>query len=432
MRKGICRLAVTPRGLWVIFALALAVRLLWILALSPGGRANFDDGDYALYDIGAQHLLETGDFSNSLFLIRPPLFILQVYLLGGNIWVIMLANAVFGALTAVAAVWLGRRLGLSAGAAALAGVITALDVPTIHYSVFLGPEALANLLLAVGVSAFLRGVQPSRKSLGWALLGGLALGLSSLTRPAAYFLWLPLLFWQAAAQWRNWRRLLIPLGGFALAAVIPTSLWTWHNAQVFGNPVLSTISPYTMLYYRAASIENLTGNYASMDDVYLELNRRVEAEMGRDPALATLDSRHGYMAASPELGAALNRISLRVFLDHPLLYVATIPVGFARMMGTLPATVRQPGDVLMWLWNAAFLVLTALGLLRAALKRRWTLFFGVGLVMGYFIGGTVLVEAAGMSTRQRTMLTPFMAIATVVALEWFWQVWERRSSSTAT
>jgi 4-amino-4-deoxy-L-arabinose transferase-like glycosyltransferase len=387
------------------------------LAGRPGtGRASFDEGDYALYTIGAQHLAEVGDFSNSLFLIRPPLFVLQVFALGRNDLAILLVNAMLSALIAPAAVWLARRFGLTHGAAALAGVLTALDWASIRYGVFLGPEALANLLLAIGVAAFLRGVQPSRKSLGWALLGGLALGLSSLTRPATYLLWLPLLVWQVAAQRHDWRRLLVPLVGFALAAVIPTSIWAWHNTQVFSNPVLSTISPYTMLYYRAASIENLAGNYASMEDVYLELNRRVEAQMGRDPALATRDSRHGYLAASPELRAAINRVSLQIFLDHPLLYVATIPVGFARMMGLIPSSIRHVGDVLQSLWNVTFLLLTGLGLLRAALYRQWTLLFGVGLVMAYFVGGTLLVKSAGMTTRERTMLTPFMAAASAYAL----------------
>jgi 4-amino-4-deoxy-L-arabinose transferase-like glycosyltransferase len=419
-------LATTKWGIWLIFGLALAVRLLWLLALAPGGRANFDDGDYALYDIGARHLVEVGDFSNSLFLHRPPLFILQVVLLGGHIWAIMLVNAVLGALGAVAAVWLARRLGLSAGAAALAGVIVALDPSTIHYSVFLGPESLANLLLTLGVAALLRGLQGPSRSPGWLVLAGLALGLSSITRPATYLLWIPLLLWQAFAHRREWRRVLVPLAGFALLAVLPPGLWALHNGLTFNQFTVSTVTPYTMLYYRAASVENLAGGYESMDALFLELNRRVEAEMGRDPELATLDSRHGYLTAAPELAAAMNRISMEIFLEHPALYVATIPVGFARLMGLLPAAIRQPGDALLWLWNGVFLALTALGLLRAVIERRWTLFFGVGLVMAYYIAGTLMVKSAGMNTRERTMLTPFMAAASVVALEWLRGWWAGR------
>ena len=418
------RLQALSRGHWVypaVFALALTIRLVWVLALASGGRASFEDGDYVLYEIGARHIVDEGDFSNSLFLVRPPLFMLEVVALGNQPTAIVLVNAVWGALTAAAAVWLARRLGLTPGAAMLAGIITALDPTTIHYSVFLGPEGLANLLMVLGVAAFLRGVQPGSQSVAWATAAGLALALSSLTRPATYLLWLPLLVWQLAAQWRAWRRLLLPLTAFAIFAILPTSLWAWHNGQVFGNAVLSTVSPYTMLYYRAASIEYQTGHYASMDEVFLELNRRVEAEMGRDPALATLDSRHGYLAASPELGAAINRVAMRTFQGHPVLYIATIPVGFARLMGLLPSSLNTPGQALLWLWNIVFLFLTGLGLLRAALDRRWTLLIGVGLVAAYYTGGTLLVKSAGMNTRERTMLTPFMAAASAYALWWLRQ-----------
>jgi 4-amino-4-deoxy-L-arabinose transferase-like glycosyltransferase len=400
------------------FALALGARLLWILAFAPVGRAAFDTGDYALYEIGAGHLRAVGDFSNSLFLVRPPLFVLQVFALGENIWAVLLVNAVFGALTAAATVWLARRFGLHMSLALLAAVLVALDPSTIRFSAFLGPEALANLLIVVGVASFLQALRSERISVGWALLGGLALGLSSVTRPATYLLWIPLVVWQLVAQRRRWRALLLPLISFAAMSIIPTSLWAWHNAQVFDNPTLSTVSPFAMLYYRAASLENLIGDYESMDAVYLELNRRVEAEMGRDPALATADTRHGYLSASPELGAAMNRVSMAIFLENPVLYVATIPLGFVRMLGILPPVITGPGDVLVALWNTLFVLLTALGLLRAALERRWTLFFGVGLVLAYYVAGTLYVKSAGMDARERTMLTPFMAAASAYALDW--------------
>lgn len=428
------RLQAVAHSKWVyvlVFALALAIRLIWIAAIAPGGRAAFDDGDYVLYEIGAQHVAESGDFTNSLFLVRPPLFVLEVLMLGNQFAAIVLVNSVFGALAAATAVWLARQLGLPYGAALLAGVITALDPATIHYSVFLGPEGLANLLLVFGAASFLRAVQSDGHPLIWALAGGLALGLSSVTRPATYMLWLPLLIWQLVAQRKRWRKAIAPLAGFTLMALLPTTLWALHNARVFNQHTLSTISPYTMLYYRAASIENLTGDYASMDDVFLQLNRRVEAEMGRDPALATLDSRHGYLTAAPDLAAALNRVSMDIFFKHPLLYAATIPVGFARLMGLLPSSLSTPGQILLWLWNTAFLLLTGIGLVRAVIERRWTLFFGAGLVMAYYIGGTLLVKSAGMNTRERTMLTPFMAAASACAIMWIKASWPERRNRGA-
>lgn len=51
---------------------ALAIRLL-VIVTAPS-ITSLDTGDYALYDIGARHFLQYGDFSNSLFLVRPPVY----------------------------------------------------------------------------------------------------------------------------------------------------------------------------------------------------------------------------------------------------------------------------------------------------------------------------------------------------------------------
>lgn len=52
--------------------IALVIRLLVII--TAPSVAALDTGDYALYDIGARHFLQHGDFSNSLFLVRPPVY----------------------------------------------------------------------------------------------------------------------------------------------------------------------------------------------------------------------------------------------------------------------------------------------------------------------------------------------------------------------
>ena len=67
-------------------------------------------------------------------------------------------------------------------------------------------------------------------------------------------------------------------------------------------------------------------------------------------------------------------------------------------------------------WNTAFLAGTLIGLWIAFRRRQWRLFWCVLLIVGYFTTGTLIVKSAGMTTRERSMLAPFMAVATAYAI----------------
>ena len=85
------------RWLLLVFALAVAVRLALIAVQYTNDLARFQSGDYTLYRIGGEHICAQRNTTNSLFLLRPPLFPLLVCLLGVNDWAVLLANAVIGA-----------------------------------------------------------------------------------------------------------------------------------------------------------------------------------------------------------------------------------------------------------------------------------------------------------------------------------------------
>ena len=75
-------------------------------------------------------------------------------------------------------------------------------------------------------------------------------------------------------------------------------LWTSHNAATFGHRTFSTIGNFNMLYYRAASVlHQATGN--DIDEVYIELARRVEASLGNDTANITVLKQHEHNRAVP-------------------------------------------------------------------------------------------------------------------------------------
>lgn len=397
--------------LLVIFALALGLRLGYVAWRYSDDLNAFQAGDYTLYRIGGEHIRTEGDFTNSLFLLRPPLFPLLIALLGVNGPAVLLVNALLGATLVPLTIILARRLGLSARLALLAGAMAALDPASVVYSSFLGPEPLANLFLLSMTVALVYGLRaPRRREIMAGTAAGLALTLSVLARPAAFLLWIGLGAWLLLTDRQRWR----VAAAYALASVIGIGAWIAHNAITFDNPTVSTVSSYSLLYYRAASVEHWATGH-DMDTVYTDLARRVEARMGRDVSQVDTSTRHHHYTGPAELTRAMNGVAVETFTSHPLEYLYTLPIGVARMFGftnLLPGWTR----VLEVPWNVALTVGAAAGLWIACCQRRWLLFWAVLLPAAYFTVGTLLAQTSGLDTRMRTMFTPHLTIACALAI----------------
>src|SRR5262249_33002040 len=149
-----------------------------------------------------------------------------------------IANAVIGSLLPVISFFLARRFGLGDAWALLVSLIVAVDPASVVYASYLGPEALANVLLAVSVLLLLQSLEPSaNRPVVWAVGAALALGLSCLARPSSYLLWLPLAVLLVVLRRGQWKAILI----FAVTSVIVITPWIVHNGLAFGNYTYSTI-----------------------------------------------------------------------------------------------------------------------------------------------------------------------------------------------
>ena len=407
---------VSGQAFLALFGLALLMRLGLAVAWYTDDLRNFQSGDYGLYYIGGEHIRTEGDFTNSLFLVRPPLFPLLIHLLNLNSVAVLLVNSGLGALLSPLSYVFARQLGLRQPFAFLAGVIVAFDPASVVYSTFLGAEPLANLLLLLAVIVLQGGLQAPAGARAWfcGALAGSALALSALARPATYMLWVVLSVGLLLVDRRKWRLVA------ALAAVCCTStiLWTVHNGVVFGNYTFSTIGVYNLLYYRAASVERLATGKA-IDVVYRDLSERVEASLGHDTADVDSHTRYHHYAPQSELQAVMTRVAIDVFLSDPLAYIATIPLGVVRMFGR---TTPLPGwsTPLEVAWNVILVGGTAMGL-QLAFRRGERFLFGVVLIVtAYYTLGTLLVQVSGMDTRMRTMMTPLMASAVAYGASVLW------------
>lgn len=394
----------------VLSLVGFALRFGWLLSVAgwtlPSEYSRFDNGDYALYAIGAEAFAVSGTFSNSLFLVRPPLFSLMLWALGNQALAVLIANVLLGTALIPLTYVFARRLDLSPLMSLSAALIVTVDPASVAYSAFLGAEPLANFWLMAGFVSFASAIRPNlsnRRGVLYMVLAGVFHGASSLTRPLSYLLWLPLGAWLVV--FRRWK-LALALGVVGVAVMAG---WMAHNAVTFGNASFSTIGTYNLLYYRAASVEYQATGWA-IDDVYAELSRRVEGVLGHDVSQVDAGTRHGHYAAPAELQSAMTSTALNVFRAHPKEYFFTIPVGLYRILGqtNLFSGGFAVADVL---WNLALIGFACGGLIKMARRGDWQWASLLTLLCVYYIGSTVLIQTSGIDTRARTMIIPFMAIA---------------------
>ena len=148
------------------------------------------------------------------------------------------------------------------------------------------------------------------------------------------------------------------VAGYALVSIAGIGGWIGHNAVEFDNPTVSSVSAYSMLYYRAASVEN----WATDDDmatIYTNLARRVEERLGMTSRVDRM-TRHTHYSGPATLTNAMTATALETFTNHPAQYILTIPIGLGRMYGYSNIL---PGWLVFEIpWNGLLLVGTAGGL----------------------------------------------------------------------
>ncbi|NLE77827.1 MAG: hypothetical protein GX605_13895 [Chloroflexi bacterium] len=219
---------------------ALLLRLA-VLAFFPQPVAH----DALVYDALAVHLLsgqgyvlEPGDLPTATRGPAYPFFLTGLYALFGRRYGAVFVSQALLDLAVVALTYaLAWLLYRRRAAATLAAWGYALYLPAALQTGQVMTETVFTLLLMAGVTAYLQGVQGRRAGV-WLAGAGAALGLATLTRPAASGM--PLVL-AAALPWlvggnpvrgkRAGLRLAAPL---LLTAALVLAPWVWRNWQIFG------------------------------------------------------------------------------------------------------------------------------------------------------------------------------------------------------
>lgn len=392
-------------ALLMIILLGISLRVGYALAIYEPSLLNYNVDDFVSYRNAADDILR-GDlaFTNSLYMKRPPLYALLVAALQIQPMLVILANIALGTVIIPLAYKLARQFFLSREYALLAALIIAIDAASIRQSANLRADALASLLLAIAFVCLLKLQHADTATIAvWGLLSGTLIILSAFTRPAAYLLWIPMSLWVVLARDGGGRFLAI----LSLSAipVFGIGIWQSHNAVYFHNPSFSTAGAFQLLYVRAASVLHQATDQ-DLDAVYATLAARVELKLGNEVDGITANWRHRHLASSSKMQSAMTDVAVTVFLEHPLYYILTFPLGIFRAL--LKVTMWPP-----WLgigWNAILLATSGFGLLKMAKERQVVDVLFLLLPCLYFLTGTLLVATASFDTRARVMVTPLLAI----------------------
>ncbi|MFH0793397.1 MAG: glycosyltransferase family 39 protein [bacterium] len=290
------------KRLWVVFAVALAVRVACVVWIPPTPQSAFGPLDDATdYDHLARTLLSNGAFlspSGEPTAFRPPvypIFLAIIYSISGvgNLRAVALCHAILGAISSVLLVRLGQRAKFPANASLLAGAIYAVYPAFVFQTPQILSEVLGRTLLLAALLLIFRAVEKGR--LAWYAVAGAVLGVTILDK-SVFLVCAPFiaawLLWVAGGSAGRWW---LYVGAFLSPLVVVVGSWTVRNYLVSGSLIpVSTNFPITFAHgltkfcvqtrewYGDRPLLELPENYQEWTQLRYYKGVEEEIELGRD------------------------------------------------------------------------------------------------------------------------------------------------------
>lgn len=245
------------------------------------------------------------------------------------------AQLVLGLLTTLLFFYIGWRLSGRGWFGALAALAHTLNAQQVLFEANLLTETLAVFFIALvlaGMAWLLAGSERPLWRVFPAALGvGLCGALAALTRPL--FIFLP--FWAALALLVLWRARPRVRWGAALSAglagLLLLAAWINFIHGHYNRWGLTTMTGYHLIQHTGLFFEYVPDEHAAIRDTYLEYRALRIAETG-SAGNAIWDAIPALQKASGlgfyDLSDELARISIRLILEHPLLYLKNVIEGW--------------------------------------------------------------------------------------------------------
>jgi 4-amino-4-deoxy-L-arabinose transferase-like glycosyltransferase len=244
--------------LFVIVALALAIRVGWVLRLPTSDEYLANLPDQLEYLQLGRSLIERSElvfysepFQDELRAYRTPGYPLVVAALRGNVRAVRLAQALIDASTVLAVYLLARRW-LAPGTSVLAGALVALNPFLIYFCGLILSETLFTSMLAWGMALIVAPFPKRWGALAW-WVGAIELALSVLVRPSALLLPIVLAIGGAVANRRAGGPYLSRWAPPVATTVLLIQMavlapWCYRNWRVLGSWVMTTTNAGVTLY----------------------------------------------------------------------------------------------------------------------------------------------------------------------------------------
>jgi 4-amino-4-deoxy-L-arabinose transferase-like glycosyltransferase len=288
---------------------------------------------------------------------------------------------------------------------ALAALLHTLNTQQFLFEADLMTETLATFWLALafaGMAFLLDDKNAGERKAAWKLIGvstltGLAAGLALITRPLYIYLPFWIAFFLVIGQRSSkpnirWATAVVAL----LPGLIIAGWWVNFIHDRFGMWSLSAMTGYHLIQHTGVFFEYVPDKYAALRDTYLKYRDARIAEYGTQTN-AIWDAIPEMQKATGEsfygLSRLVQKISLQLILEHPLLYARNVALGWS-WFWKVPvywsaAAIDNPWQVSL----ARGLILIERGLL-----------FGTNII---FIIGSILVVVV-KKIRQMVRITPFI------------------------
>jgi hypothetical protein len=412
---------------FVVVALAIALRVLWVLAVPTKPV-----GDFAMYVESAAHLVEHGGFDSEYVYMPGYIFLIApVQALGGGWLATKLVGAVLGGLGAGAVYGLARTMsGGSTRVALVAGLLYACWPAGIAMASVTGTDMPAAVLLIVAAYFLVRFAdqRPVMAAILFGVFTGFAAYIRAIVVPLAA---LSVLVFRA--QGSSWRASIKPTAIACLVALLLLVPWAVRNRLRYGE---------TFLTDSHGGLTALVGANPNTDGCYARsLNRMVRdvtgfallAEPHREADRASLAVAKTWIAFDPLFSAGLLASKAERLLVHerallywPLFRAGVLPPAYQAFFARHRATLEAVADD-FWL---GVLALALMGCGVAYARKQWLALSLVPQAVALALLYTVIFS----EPRYRLPIFMLLLPLTAIALDWLWQTGRdllRRTPPTA-
>jgi hypothetical protein len=358
---------------WLAMVVAIVVRLLLWLIYQP---VSFSDTpSYRRLAESVSNGFERYDGT------RTPGYPAFLALVGSdkNVWLVQMA---FGVLIALALFYLGWRMSGKAWIGGLLSIAHSANLGQLFFEANLLTETLTTFCLAIVAVCVYRLLQEGNNlHPGLVFLAGLGAAIALLTRPL--FIYLPVLVGLAFLLFKPGqlfsfhfnRQSLAKLGLFSIPVLLLAGGWILFIHQRFGDWALTTMTGYHLVQHTGDYFEYVPDEYAELRDTYIHYRDAHIAEYGTQtntiweaiPEMSEVSGLNFY-----DLSRTLAKISVRLILQHPDLYLNNVLQGWWMFWRApvywSPEALKVQGLVkpiqvlitiermLLWIINLAFIV----------------------------------------------------------------------------